>query len=391
MGQRCPGADMAGKDTRVSHLDRGAAKIARRAVTHLEKAILTREEWLRLAAEGSELGLWYWDEVRQSLFWDRKTREIFGASLQGDVYVDTFYSALHPDDAARVRQAWRSQLESGIPCELEYRARRPDGSVRWIQARGSGYCDNSGKPLYMIGVVFDVTERKQSEQERVELTARLINAQEDEQTRLAMELHDDICQKITVVAVNLRTVASLIKDDEARTLLEETIRATSTLGEDIQSLSHRMHPRTLELLGLVGGIKSLCQELAPEDAIHIEFDYVDVPSQLPAGTALALFRIVQEALHNVIKHSGASRAEVSLKGDPAGISLMIFDNGVGIEHTAELSQGVGVWGMQERARMLDGIFRIQSRPEIDGTRIVVVVPHSTSVADGCDVPVRRLS
>jgi len=91
--------------------------------------------------------------------------------------VDTFYKALHPDDLTNVRKTWRSHLENGLPYEIEYRSLRPDGTIRWINALGRGYYSRSGKPLYMVGVVFDVTERKQAQQEREELGGRLINAQ----------------------------------------------------------------------------------------------------------------------------------------------------------------------------------------------------------------------
>lgn len=117
-------------------------------------------DWLRLATEGSHLGLWFWDEVLQELFWDAKTREMFGAPADGEVRLEFFYKALHPGDRKRVIREWRHAFESGSPYEIEYRSRRPDGSIRWVHARGSAYYDDSGKPTRMVGVVFDITERK---------------------------------------------------------------------------------------------------------------------------------------------------------------------------------------------------------------------------------------
>jgi signal transduction histidine kinase len=131
---------------------------------------------------------------------------MFGVNLVGEVTVDTFYGALHPDDLARVKEVWRYELERGLPYDLEYRALRRDGSIRWIQARGSGYYDKDGKPLCMVGVVFDVTERKLADQERNELSGRLINAQEQERSRLARELHDDFSQRLALWRLALRTL-----------------------------------------------------------------------------------------------------------------------------------------------------------------------------------------
>ena len=146
----------------------------------------TRDEWLRLAADSAQLGFWHWNEETNRLFWDRRIREIFGVNLDGDVTLGTFYRAVHPEDLPRVRTVWRRAMETGQSCELEYRALRRDGSVRWINARGRGCYSASGEPLSMIGVVVDATDRKLVEQERVELSGRLIQAQEQERRRLGL-------------------------------------------------------------------------------------------------------------------------------------------------------------------------------------------------------------
>ena len=136
-------------------------------VTSPENVLHTREEWLRLAAQVSQLGLWRWNEITKELFCDAKTRDMLGMSLEGEVTLDDFYGVLHPDDLDRVKNVWRYELEQGLPYELEYRSRRPDGSIRWIHDLGSGYYDSAGKPLSMVGVVFDITERKQAEHEHL--------------------------------------------------------------------------------------------------------------------------------------------------------------------------------------------------------------------------------
>jgi len=356
-------------------LPHNAGKAAKRAVTSLEEALLTREEWLRLAAQGSELGLWYWDERTQGLFCDRRTREIFGVNLEGEVSLDTFYAALHPDDLTRVKQVWRSQLESGVPYELEYRARRPDGSVRWVNAKGSGYYNKAGKPLYMIGVVFDVTERKSVEQERLELGGRLINIQERESRRLAQEIHDDFCQRIAVLTIKLQTLAAMLKSADAHALVGELIGECGGLGSDLHALSHRLHSSKLEILGLVPSVDALCRELAKEYGVKISLTHTDVPNQVPTDVALAVFRIAQEALRNVIKHSGASTVEVRLQADAGVIGLTVLDNGKGLDITRNRAfQGIGVQSMKERARMLGGSFEIHSQPATEGTRVAVTIP-----------------
>ena len=121
------------------------------------------QDLFRLAAEGSHLGVWHWDEVAKTLTWDGATRDMFGVSAEAEITINTFYRALHPDDAERVKQTWRQALEFRLPYQIEFRTKRTDGTIRWVDARGRGYYDEAGKPLWMTGVLFDITDRKEAE------------------------------------------------------------------------------------------------------------------------------------------------------------------------------------------------------------------------------------
>src|SRR5438874_6545967 len=121
------------------------------------------QDLFRLAAEGSHLGVWHWDEIAKTLTWDGATRDMFGVSAEEEITIDTFYRALHPDDAERVKQTWRQALELRLPYQIEFRTQRTDGTIRWVDARGRGYYDEAGKPLSMTGVLFDITDRKEAE------------------------------------------------------------------------------------------------------------------------------------------------------------------------------------------------------------------------------------
>jgi len=215
----------------ANHLSKRPAK--QRVVS--DHPLLKREEWLRLAAESAGIGLWYWNEVAWDLFWDQKSREIFGVNMDGPVLLDAFYEALHPDDVKRVRKVWRSQLERGLPYQLEYRTKRPDGGIRWVNARGSGYYAKDGSPLRMVGVHVDVTEHKTSERERLQLSGRLINAQEEERARLARELHDDFAQRMALVHIELDSLAQVTENSLARKRLSE-------LKEEVQGIGDDLHP-----------------------------------------------------------------------------------------------------------------------------------------------------
>src|SRR5215831_13570959 len=132
---------------------------------------------------------------------------MFGVPAQGEITLQTFEDALHPDDRDRVMQNWLHCFEKGLPYSVELRVLRPDGKFRWLQGLGKGHYDKKGKPIYMTGVAFDVTERKQADQDR---SGCLVNAREQERSRLARELHDDFSQRLTILATDLEAVAEMI-------------------------------------------------------------------------------------------------------------------------------------------------------------------------------------
>jgi PAS domain S-box-containing protein len=355
-------------DARVS----SGADLRQRAVS--DHPLVKREEWLRLAAQGAHIGLWYWNEVAWDLFWDTKSREIFGVNLEGPILLDTFYEALHTDDLDRVRGVWRHAVEHGLPCEVEYRTKNHDGGIRWVHARGSGYYGKDGTPLRMVGVHVDITERKKVEQERLELGGRLINAQEQERARLARELHDDFSQRLALLCLEMDSLANATNDPLARSRLSELRDKMEGIGGDLHNLSHRLHSSKLEILGLAGSVRSFCSEFAAQQEIRIDFDHKNIPTSVPPDTALALYRIVQEALCNVIKHSHALSAQVVLTAAPEAISLTVTDSGIGFDPSnIPLSKGIGVQSMKERARMVGGLLEIKSNPT-RGTQIDVTIP-----------------
>jgi PAS domain S-box-containing protein len=333
------------------------------------------EDWLRLAAEESQMGLWHWDEMNQQLFWDTKTREMFGADAHEEVTLETFYRALRPADHDRVKQYWRHALKQRLPCELEFCSLRPDGTICWIRFCGKGYYDETGKSLCMVGVVFDVTNRKDAERELTELSGRLIKAQEEERAHLAREIHDDFLNRLALLVHELEFAHSTIwkSPREASARLNHALTDVREISADLHGLCHRLHSAILEYLGLIPAVRSYCTELAKHYQIQIEIRQ-KIPKTLPPETALCLFRIVQEALRNVIKHSRASRVDVFLEGSVQTITLTISDNGVGFDPSSHFASGrLGIMSMRERARMLGGTFNVLSRPA-QGTQIAVTIP-----------------
>ncbi len=335
---------------------------------------LKSEEWLKLAAKGSQMGLWYWNEETRFVFWDAKACEIFGVELAGEIPLETFYRCLHPDDRERVEEVWRHQLENRLPYDLEFRTVKPDGSIRSVHALGSGYYDELGTPLRMVGVVFDITERKEADQQRLDLTGRLINAQEQALSRLARELHDDFSQRLAMLSFDLERAEEMVKEPKVRGELHKLQSEIGEIGSDLHSVSHRLHSSTLESLGLTAGVRSFCAEFSSHRAIEVEFVHKSLPKSINPDTALCLFRIVQEGLRNARTHGRATKVDVCLQGSAEAISLTVSDNGVGFKLSDGVaSDGIGLRSMRERTRILGGTFEVQSWPG-QGTRIAVTVP-----------------
>jgi signal transduction histidine kinase len=193
---------------------------------------------------------------------------------------------------------------------------------------------------------------------------------------IARELHDDFNQRIALLAMNLEALKQDLPASNGKVIrrIEEASKQTSELASDIQALSHRLHSSKLELLGLVGACQGFCKELSHRQNIEVAFHSGDLPKNLPQQIALCLFRVLQEALHNAIKHSGARRFDVSLNGTSSEILLAVHDSGVGFDPEKAISgKGLGLISMKERLKLVDGQLSINSKLR-SGTTIHARVP-----------------
>lgn len=217
----------------------------------------------------------------------------------------------------------------------------------------------------------DITERKKMEQILAEMTRKLIEAQEQERARIGRELHDDINQRLAMLAAELSQLPENSSDLQGG--VRELQKELSQISEDVQALSHDLHSSKLEYLGAVAAIRSWCREFAERQKMEIDFRS-DVHSSLPLNLGLPLFRVLQEALHNASKHSGVKRIEVQLREESGEIHLLVSDSGVGFDvEAASHGKGLGLSSMRERVRLVNGTITIESRPT-GGTKIQVRVP-----------------
>jgi signal transduction histidine kinase len=208
------------------------------------------------------------------------------------------------------------------------------------------------------------------------LSGMLINAQEKERCRLAGEIHDDFSQRLALMALELETAEETIgtAPNDAVQQVHNVLNSASELGADLHTLSHRLHSSTLERLGLVPGVRALCREFATQQGIEVDLLTDDLPDSVNPDAALCLFRIIQEGLRNLKKHSGAAKAQVRLRRVGDKLLVTVYDEGVGFDvHDLRKKVGLGVRSMEERADLLGGRFEIHSKPG-KGTRIEAWVP-----------------
>ena len=226
-------------------------------------------------------------------------------------------------------------------------------------------------------LLFNRRQLRMARDEQIRLSGMLINAQEEERKRIAAELHDDFSQRLALLSLGLETAAELVPDSpkEANEQLHELLNAASELGSDIHTLSHHLHSSTLDRLGLMPGIRALCKEFSAQQHLEVVFNSNGVIDGVTPDTALCLFRIVQEALRNVKRHSGASRAQVAMEQRHGNLHLSVSDDGEGFDvKDATKRQGLGLFSMEERARLIGARFEICSELQT-GTRIEVWVPQ----------------
>jgi len=292
-----------------------------------------------------------------------------------DWYEPNFWSKhLHPDDRERALRESVKRSSDSDNYELEYRLIAKDGRVVWLRSLVTVLRED-GQPKTIRGYSIDVSENRQNEAKLKDLGGRLINAQEEERRRIARELHDDLNQRMALLSIELEQLGQTIKKPlDIHHRLESLQTQAREISADIHHISYKLHPSKLDHLGLAPAIKSLCQELAAKGHLDVQLNQSGLPASLPKDITLCVFRIVQEALRNSVKHSGASCARVVLQGTETEIRLAVSDNGCGFDMNSDaLQKGLGFTSMRERLRLVDGNLEIHSQLN-EGTIIDVTVP-----------------
>ena len=291
-------------------------------------------------------------------------------------YGDTWIAYVHPHDQMKVLDALSQALKTQQPFSKEYRLRRSDGIYRWMFDVASPRINGDGSFGGFIGSAIDTTDQKLAQQALEKVSGQLIEAQEKERSRIARDLHDDICQRLALLSMELDQAnrSSNGSQEATKKNLHDIRRHCSEIARDVQSLSHQLHSSKLDYLGLAAAIRGYAEEFSTQHEVDVQFLERDVPADLPKDVSLCLFRITQEALHNALKYSGVDEFTVELSSTEGAVQLVVSDAGVGFNvEEAKRGKGLGLLSMQERIHLVHGNFSVESKPW-QGTKVIISVP-----------------
>jgi PAS domain S-box-containing protein len=353
-----------------------------------EMALRDSQHRYSLATAAGAAGVWDWNVKTGELYLDPAVKALLG--FEDDEIQNTmegWTQCMHPDDVEPVLELVQAHLTGASPSlEAEHRAFHKDGSIRWFLCRGVVVERIEGVPVRMMGTDTDITERKLAERElherneRIrELAGRLISAQEEERRRIARDLHDDLNQKVAALSIEISNVKHHLPTSSgglAEKLTNLQAR-TAELVRDIRKLSHEIHPATLDHAGLVPALTSFAAELNRLEGIEVNLAMPAAPARIPPPIATCIYRVAQESIRNVIRHSGAKRVALALSVEDDVVTFFVQDEGRGFDVTRMKEHGgLGLISIEERVRLVNGRLEVRSRPG-GGTFLSVQVPLAT--------------
>jgi PAS domain S-box-containing protein len=382
-----------------------------------EEALRQQQERAEFVADSSDVGFWFCDLPFDKLIWDKRVKGHFWLPPDAEVTIHTFYERLHPEDQEPTRRAIERSIATNTQYDVEYRTVAPDGRQNWVRAIGRTFYDGAGQPTRFDGVTLNVTDRKQSElalsvsetryrvlaenldqqvqartlelQERNQeilrmyeslksLSTRIMQVQDEERRRIARELHDSSGQLLAVINMQLSTLAHGLRKaaPEFNEQVEETERLVQQLEKEIRTTSYLLHPPLLDEAGLCSALSWHVEGLNKRSDVHTSLEIASDFGRLPRDIELVVFRLVQESLANIYRHSGSKTAMIRIARNEGTVTVEVQDQGKGIppEKLVEIQSegsGVGIRGMRERLRQFNGELRIESG-EI-GTRVWVTI------------------
>lgn len=344
-----------------------------------EEALRHSEERFQMVASVTSDAIWDWDISQKTVWRSEGFSTLFRhpSHKVGSTY-DWWLKHVHPEDRSRVIAGFETFLQSKESSwSHHYRFRRGDGTYAHVFDRARATHNEKGTLIRVVGTLSDVSEQLKAEAAQRELSKNIVNAQEQERRRVARELHDGVNQLLSASKYRLHSIEQQIagqnktlgkKITDAKHLVDKAI------GE-LRAISHNLRPSELDDLGLPAALRSLCHGFGERTGIAVKIKSDLRENSLPTATELTIYRIIQEALNNVEKHSGATRTSVQIKQAGNTLRLAVCDDGCGFDATAShrRKSGWGLDNMRERASHVGGVVRVKSAPKT-GTEVTVEIP-----------------
>lgn len=341
-----------------------------------ERSLRASEERLTLATTAANVGIWVWDIDKDEVWGTPGWFRLFGFSEGERPDLRQVIARLHPDDRPEVEACTRRAVAEGTAYQGEFRIPLPDGTQRWVAARGQVDNGSTTTGRRFVGASVDITDRRRAEELAQAVTGRLLTVQEEERARLARELHDDITQRLARLAIDVGRCELGTTDRSPAETAREVREGLVRLSEDVHALSYRLHPAVLEELGLVEALRTEAHRFQRRDHLRVELALAEIPGRVPDAAALGLFRVAQEALQNVTRHAGARGVRLSLRVLDDGLQLAVSDDGRGFDPAvAGAGRTLGLASMRERIHLLGGELEIESQPG-QGTTVLAWVPFN---------------
>jgi PAS domain S-box-containing protein len=357
----------------------------------ISDALRLSQENLDLALKSAEMGVWHYDISKKERIFNGHTCRLL--DIEPTIFKGTeneFYKIVHPKDRVKIKIALKKSISTKVPYSVEYRVMRKDGTVSYISARGKLISGPDGKAKEILGIVWDSTERKLFEEklrkseaelrkttkELRALSKHLEEEIEKEKTQIARDLHDDLGQKLTALNLNISWIKSRMgvqsrsvvnKLDSMINLLDETVKS-------VHEISYKLRPSIPDDLELQAALEWQLSDFSKSTGISYTLSFSPAKSVENREISLTIFRIIQESLTNVVRHSNATKVTIDVYVDESELKLVIKDNGIGIGKNKIASyKSFGLIGMRERAKAYDGEFQIKGKKG-EGTVIIVKIP-----------------
>ena len=348
------------------------------AIKRAEEQLRERTMYLDALMANTPLGIVTKDEDNRVLFCNPAFERMFHYS-QGELLGKDIDDVIASHDLVEATRMTHAVRDGGVVHATAQR-RKKDGTLIDVELHGIRVF--SGETFVGAFAIYqDITERRRSEEKLQALRNRLTRAQEEERSRIARDLHDDIGQRLALLSIDLEQMklASLKISSALAGELESLVRTAGDITSDVHNISRRLHPSQVELLGLAPALNNFCREFAIRNSMQIRFVSVPLTCKVQEEASLCLFRVAQESIRNVYKHSGCQQALVELDELPGSLRLRISDQGAGFDPTsADSAQGLGLLSMEERLRSMGGELFVHSHPG-GGTCIEACIPAPQNV------------